>query len=108
MQSFFGYSLVPYIYTAAHNAYETGISIVHPMYYDDPESQEAYDFSGEYRFGGDMIVAPVAIPIDSSNLLAEKKFGFLPVNGLNGSRGTTLSGPGSLSVTTPRIRYQSL
>ena len=41
------YSLVPYIYTAAHNAYETGISIVHPMYYDDPEGPEAYEFSGE-------------------------------------------------------------
>ena len=88
------YSLVPYIYTAAHNAYETGISIVHPMYYDDPESQEAYEFSGEYRFGNDMIVAPVAVPVDSSNLLAEKKV-WLPVGQwTEWFTGHHLTGPG--------------
>ena len=88
------YSLVPYIYTAAHNAYETGTSIVHPMYYEDPESPEAYDFSGEYRFGNDMIVAPVAVPVDSSSLLAEKKV-WLPVGQwTEWFTGHHLTGPG--------------
>ncbi len=88
------YSLVPYIYTAAHNAYETGISIVHPMYYDDPESQEAYEFSGEYRFGNDMIVAPVAVAVDSSNLLAEKKVWLPAGQWTEWFTGHHLTGPG--------------
>jgi len=88
------YSLVPYIYTASHNAYETGTSIVHPMYYDDPEAAEAYDFSGEYRFGNDMIVAPVAVPVDSLSLLAEKSV-WLPSGGwTEWFTGRHLTGPG--------------
>ena len=74
------YSLVPYIYSASHSTYETGTSIVHPMYYENPESPEAYDYSGEYRFGDDMIVAPVTAPVDSLSLLAEKKI-WLPAGG---------------------------
>jgi hypothetical protein len=88
------YSLVPYIYTAAHNAYETGTSIVHPMYYEDPESPEAYDFSGEYRFGNDMIVAPVAVPVDSSSLLAEKKVWLPAGQWTEWFTGHHLTGPG--------------
>ena len=88
------YSLVPYIYTAAHNAYENGISVVHPMYYDDPESPEAYEFSGEYRFGNDMIVAPIAVPVDSSNLLAEKKVWLPPGQWTEWFTGHHLAGPG--------------
>src|SRR5690242_821142 len=41
------YSLIPYIYTAAREAYDTGISMLHPMYYDYPEAPEAYDFKDE-------------------------------------------------------------
>jgi len=88
------YSLVPYIYTAAHNAYMTGTSIVHPMYYEDPEAPEAYGFSGEYRFGNDMIVAPVAVPVDSSSLLAEKKVWLPPGNWTEWFTGHRLTGPG--------------
>ena len=88
------YSLIPYLYTAAHTTYESGVSIVHPMYYDDPEAPEAYEFSGEYRFGDDMIVAPVTSPVDSSDLLAEKKI-WLPAGGwTEWFTGEHLQGPG--------------
>ena len=57
------YALFPYIYTAAREAYETGLSIVRPMYYEYPNMPEAYEYKNQYFFGDDMIVAPVIAPI---------------------------------------------
>lgn len=53
------YAIIPYIYTYARHAYDTGISLCRPMYYDYPELDEAYDYEGQYMFGNDMLVAPV-------------------------------------------------
>ena len=57
------YALAPYIYTMARRAHDTGISICHPLYYEYPDKQEAYDFKNEYFFGNDMIVLPITSPI---------------------------------------------
>lgn len=56
------YELVPYIYNAARKAYDEGISLCRPMYYDYPEQQEAYRSPNQYMFGDWMIVAPVISP----------------------------------------------
>ena len=53
------YALVPYIYTMARWAYDTGISICRPMYYDYPEADEAYRYEGQYMFGNDILAAPI-------------------------------------------------
>ena len=58
------YRLVPYIYTMARKAYDTGLSLCRPMYYDYPESKEAYGFRNEYMFGDRMLVAPVVTPME--------------------------------------------
>lgn len=65
------YTLNPYIYNASRIAYETGVSICHPMYYDYPENKLAYDYPTQYLFGNDMIVAPIASK--SENDLSLKK-----------------------------------
>lgn len=67
------YALIPYIYTAARKAFDTGVSICRPMYYDYPEHDEAYDFKDQYMFGDDLLIAPVTHPINADNLLAEKE-----------------------------------
>lgn len=56
------YSLFPYIYTMARKTYDTGIGICRPLYYDYPETEEAYSHEGEYFFGDDILVAPVTEP----------------------------------------------
>jgi len=38
------YGLIPYLYTAARNAYDTGVSLLHPLYYDWPDDSAAYAF----------------------------------------------------------------
>lgn len=56
------YALAPYIYTMARKAYDGGISLCRPMYYEWPEASEAYAFRNQYLFGDDILVAPVTAP----------------------------------------------
>ncbi len=58
------YRLMPYIYTAARQAYDTGISICRPLYYEWPEENEAYRQEGEYLFGDDILVSPIVTAAD--------------------------------------------
>ncbi|MCC8038819.1 MAG: DUF5110 domain-containing protein [Bacteroidales bacterium] len=61
------YSLIPYIYTQARGAYDTGVSICRPLYYDYPEVEEAYSQEGEYMFGDDILVNPITAPAQSAD-----------------------------------------
>ena len=56
------YEMAPYIYTMARKGYDEGLSLCRPMYYDYPESKEAYEFRSEYMFGDDILVAPATAP----------------------------------------------
>ena len=56
------YALFPYIYTMARETFDTGIGMCRPLYYEYPESEEAYKYEGEYFFGNDILVAPITEP----------------------------------------------
>lgn len=56
------YTLAPYIYTMARRAYDEGLSLCRPLYYEWPEAAEAYSFRNEYLFGDDLLVAPITAP----------------------------------------------
>ncbi|MBQ9410983.1 MAG: DUF5110 domain-containing protein [Bacteroidales bacterium] len=56
------YSLTPYIYTMAREAYDTGISICRPLYYAYPECQESYDCNEEYLFGDRILATAICEP----------------------------------------------
>ena len=56
--------LLPYIYTYSRMAYDDGVSIVRPLYLENPEMPESYSYPGEYFFGDNFLVTPV---VDSSN-----------------------------------------
>ena len=56
------YEMAPYIYTMARKGYDEGLSLCRPMYYDYPDSKEAYEFRSEYMFGDDILVAPATAP----------------------------------------------
>ena len=65
------YRLGPYIYTAAREAYDTGVSICRPMYYDWPETDAAYAVTNAYMFGNDILTATVSKPVDEITQEAE-------------------------------------
>ena len=59
------YSLAPYIYTMARHAYDTGVSLCRPMYYDYPDAQESYSNRNEYMFGDNYLVYPITQPMNN-------------------------------------------
>jgi alpha-glucosidase len=67
------YALQPYLYTEARRTYDTGVAFFHPLYYDWPEEEAAYTSKGEYRFGDQMLVAPVTVAADKVSGLATEK-----------------------------------
>jgi len=70
------YSLSPYIYTAARQAFDTGICICRPLYYDYPEKEEAYSMKEEFMFGDNILATAVCEPIDKATGLSERKMWF--------------------------------
>jgi alpha-glucosidase (family GH31 glycosyl hydrolase) len=55
--------LVPYLHTMNHLAAQ-GTPLVTPMYWAHPERDEAYEVPNQYRFGTELIVAPITTPAD--------------------------------------------
>ena len=66
------YALMPYIYTAARQAYDTGVSLCRPLYYEWPEANNAYLFEDEYMFGDDILVAPVVTKPEKDGTTARR------------------------------------
>ncbi len=88
------YSLIPYIYTFARKAYDTGVSICRPMYYEYPEIEEAYKFKDQYFFGDEMIVSPVTSPEDPDSMLSKKKVWLPEGKWIEWFKGRIIDGPG--------------
>lgn len=67
------YAIRPYIYTAARAAYDTGISISRPMYYDHPDEEIAYTRPTQYMFGDQMLVSPIVDAMPKESLYIKHK-----------------------------------
>ncbi len=86
------YALAPYIYTAAREAYDTGVSLCRPMFYDHPQAQPAYEAAGQYMFGPDLIASPVTIKADRVTGLAAQRTWLPPGDWHEWSSGALLAG----------------
>eukprot|EP01116_Phalansterium_solitarium_P017266 TRINITY_DN4202_c0_g2_i1.p1 TRINITY_DN4202_c0_g2~~TRINITY_DN4202_c0_g2_i1.p1 ORF type:complete len:996 (-),score=260.21 TRINITY_DN4202_c0_g2_i1:117-3104(-) len=62
--------LLPYRYSLAKIAFDTGLGPVRPMYYAYPTLDDAYSAPGQYMLGPDIIVCPVVTPVDANTGLA--------------------------------------
>jgi alpha-glucosidase len=95
------YALIPYIYTAARQAYDTGVSILRPMYYDSPEANESYTYTGQYMFGDSVLVAPIASALDPLYHLARKTVWFPEGEWIEWSTGEHIKGPVAIERNYP-------
>jgi hypothetical protein len=59
-------ALVPYTYTLAKQAHDTGVPIVRAMYLNYPDRPEAYQYKQQYLYGDDILVAPIVTPNNAS------------------------------------------
>jgi hypothetical protein len=56
--------LVPYLYTMNRRAAFEGEPLVQPLYYAEPEREEAYRVPNEYYFGSELLCCPITKPLD--------------------------------------------
>ena len=70
------YDLSPYIYGAARQTYDTGISMCRPLYYEYPEEENAYSWKEEFFFGDDILATTVCTPVDKVTGLAPRSMWF--------------------------------
>jgi alpha-glucosidase/alpha-D-xyloside xylohydrolase len=56
------YRLIPYLYSAVHEAHETGLPILRALWLHYPEDAAAVARGDEYLWGRDILVAPVTEP----------------------------------------------
>jgi alpha-glucosidase (family GH31 glycosyl hydrolase) len=90
-------ALLPYTYTLAEQAERTGVPVTRPVYLDYPEEQDAYATAGgEYLYGSDVLVAPVATP----GTTATTSVWFPPGQWTNYFTGRTYAGGTTQKVTT--------
>ncbi len=66
------HAFIPYIYTMAWRAHQTGLAPVLPIYYADV-SPQAFSCPDEYFFGSEMIAAPIVSPTSRATGLAKKR-----------------------------------
>jgi alpha-glucosidase (family GH31 glycosyl hydrolase) len=55
------YRLMPYIYSAAHQAYADGVPMMRPLVLEYPEDRQTYDVDDQYLFGDFLMIAPVTV-----------------------------------------------
>ena len=69
------YDLSAYIYDAAREAYDSGISICRPLYYTYPEDERAYKLNEEFMFGDNILATALCQPL-GENGMTERKMWF--------------------------------
>jgi len=94
-------SLVPYLYTLAREAHDSGLPMVRALYLGWPARSEAYEHPSEFTLGRDVLVAPVAEPGDP----ATAEVWFPPGTWVDWFTGERHRGPATKKLTVPLERY---
>jgi alpha-glucosidase (family GH31 glycosyl hydrolase) len=87
------YALQPYIYTEARKSYDTGLALLHPLYYDWPDAPQAYAAKNEYMFGDSMLADPVTQPVAKDSQLAKVPVWLPPGDWFERDSGANFHGP---------------
>ena len=97
--------LLPYLYNAQRQSYDTGISLMRPLYYTFASEPNAYlaDQNGnypQYMLGDDMMVAPIVSQGYNNDTLARQKLWVPPGTWIDELTGNVVSvGTGGDTVT---------
>jgi alpha-glucosidase (family GH31 glycosyl hydrolase) len=93
-------SLIPYTYTLARQAYDSGMPIVRPMYLGWPRLGAAHRFDRQYMYGDELLVAPIATP----GARAKKRIWFPPGEWVDVFTGERHRGPRATTLAFPLER----
>ena len=66
------HKLIPYLYAMNYETCAHGIPLVQPVYYKNPNDNDAYDrrYRNEYYFGSELLIAPITAPADKITTMA--------------------------------------
>ena len=87
------YQMIPYIYTMARVASDTGVSLCRPMYYAYPQEEAAYAARYQYFFGDQVLAAPIVHPADPETGMAATDVWIPPGMWIDYATGETCAGP---------------
>jgi alpha-glucosidase len=87
------HAMQPYIYTEGRKTYDTGLAFVHPLYYDWPETPEAYTAKNEYMFGDSVLADPIVQPVSRDSRLATTSVWLPPGDWIEWDSGKEFQGP---------------
>jgi hypothetical protein len=90
-------SLVPYLYSVAREAYDSGLPIARALYLQWPNRRAAYRRAAEYTLGRDVLVRPVTAPGNP----APVEVWFPPGDWVDYFTGRTYSGPSVRTFSVP-------
>jgi alpha-glucosidase (family GH31 glycosyl hydrolase) len=90
-------ALIPYAYSLARQAYDSGLPMARGLYLNYPEYSEAYTYDRQYLYGDDVLVAPVTTPGMSD---VATTVWFPPGTWVDYFTGRAYTGPGAATVTT--------
>jgi alpha-glucosidase len=92
------YQLVPYLYTMARVATDTGLSLCRPAYYEHPEEPAAYLARYQYFLGDQLLAAPIVHPTSADTGLAAADVWLPPGTWIDFFTLETFAGPGWVRV----------
>lgn len=67
------HGLIPYLYTMNRRAHVEDLPLIQPLYYQEPEQDEAYQVPNEYYFGSQLLVSPITDPQDQTARAAKAR-----------------------------------
>lgn len=67
------HALIPYLYSMNYRTHKHCIALCEPMYYEYPETPEAYNVKNQYFFGSELLVAPITRKLNPKTNLASVK-----------------------------------
>jgi len=88
----FRYAMIPYIYTYSRQAYDTGLSLCRPLYYDFAEADEAYNQETTYMFGNEILVSPIVTASENEIGTSTKNIWLPEGSWMEAETGTILEG----------------
>lgn len=59
------YRLIPYIYSEGYHYSSTGAPLCMPLYYTNPEIYDELDYRNHYKFGSQLLIAPITKPMNN-------------------------------------------
>lgn len=104
----FRHRLIPYLYTMNARAASHDEPLVQPIYWDYPETEEAYLYPNQFRFGSELFVAPITRSRDSTTHLGSTKVWLPPLRFVDVFTGVVYDGDRELSLHRPLNGYPVL